>query len=310
MFRGRSGLSLIQERPIKAPANKLAATFSPTAKNRVTPSDFSKLLRPIHSQDGEDGLLVALMDRLGIKSGYFVEFGAADGPFVSNTWVFHQNKDWRGCYIEGANDRFASLKKNIDASRVVAVNTFVTATGPNTLDAILARAGAPKEIEVLSIDIDSDDYIVWEAVKEHSAKIVVIEYNPTIPNSFFYVQPKGKHIGNSARALYELGARKGYMAILATETNLIFARSDVAAKLGAQEVPLNALREDLGAIFYGYGGSVVVSDRMARNPWNGRPLALALEDSPPTLSMVRKVIRSWVKNKLGGKRGPSYGPGN
>ncbi len=251
-----------------------------------------------HAQNGEDRILAGYCDRLGIETGYFVEFGAWDGKTLSNTYHFYDRKNWRGCYIEGDPERYGDLTANIDAARADLVQAFVAPDGDNSLDAILTRVGAPQDFDILSVDIDSDDYRVWQGVHAFRPKLVVTEYNPTIPNSCFYVQDPGAHIGNSARAMAELGTQKGYVAACATPTNLIFVRADLAEKLDIEPRDLNALRDDMGHIFYGYDGSCVVTGNLDRSPWTGKSLRLTLDAAPVDFSQVRRIVRLWLKGLL------------
>lgn len=248
------------------------------------------LRRVIHSQDGEDGLLEALFARTGGGPGYFVEFGAWDGRFKSNTFHLYETLGWKGCYIEGDPDRFKDLLANVDPQRIDARNVFVAPQGGNSLDAILAGTACPKEFDVLSIDIDSDDHAVWSGVADYRPKIVIIEYNPTIPNSSDYVQPIGSYIGNSAGALYKLGREKGYDLIDATETNLIFCRTDLLDAFGLTAVDLDTARPDVGHIFFGYDGSVRVTGRLTSNPWTGKSLHTTVTGQEPSLSEIRKLL--------------------
>ena len=54
----------------------------------------------LYSQDGEDGVIEEIFKRLSINKGTFVEFGAWDGKYLSNTFALLQ-KNWAGVYIEG-----------------------------------------------------------------------------------------------------------------------------------------------------------------------------------------------------------------
>ena len=58
--------------------------------------------------------------------------------------------------------------------RVKIINTAVT---PSNINELLKIAQTPKDLDILSIDIDSYDYWVWKAVEGYSPKIVIIEYN-------------------------------------------------------------------------------------------------------------------------------------
>ena len=90
------------------------------------------------------------------------------------------------------------------------LNAFVGFTAADGLDAILARTPIPADFDVLSIDIDGNDYHVWNAVARYKPRVVVIEYNPTIPAAVDFVQPADMSInqGASITAQARLGKQK------------------------------------------------------------------------------------------------------
>jgi hypothetical protein len=232
---------------------------------------YQDLQSNVFSQYGEDGILAEIFRRFGISSGYFVEFGAWDGIKYSNTYNLLKNGGWSGVYIEGDRERYADLLRNIPQSDVIKICEFVAVDGASSLDNILARHNVADNITLLSIDIDSDDYAVWEGVLRYSPTVVIVEYNPTIPLDVDYIQPRGATIGNSAKAIARLGASKGYELVAATLTNLIFVRNTAFQALKIEKTTLEELIEpDLRfRLFYGYDGSLVHAGpaRFKGNPW-------------------------------------------
>lgn len=109
-----------------------------------------------HSQLGEDKIIGRLLARIGIEKGFFVELGAWDGKFLSNTFALYE-KGWSGCYIEGDQAKMRRLRKNCPDVRAIKICAFVAPAGEHCLDAILAKHGAPP-VDVLSVDIGGDDY--------------------------------------------------------------------------------------------------------------------------------------------------------
>lgn len=87
---------------------------------------------------------------------------------------------------------------------------------------MLKRQGVT-EIDLLSIDIRSDDLPVWRRVSTWSPTIVIVELNPVIPFDTRYVNPPGANHGNSALALKELGDEKGYILAEGLFRNLVSA---------------------------------------------------------------------------------------
>ncbi|ATY34256.1 hypothetical protein [Sphingomonas psychrotolerans] len=224
------------------------------------PVDLGLFVRRAHSQYGEDGILRELFERKGIKHGYFCEFGAWDGQHLSNTYAMYEN-GWSGCYIEGLAERFEDLKRNITREEMALVCAFVRASGEDTLDNILDRSlpsGTP--LDLLSIDIDSDDLAIWESVQRHRAKVVIIEFNPTIPIDVRYKNAPGKNRGNSPLSIYEFATSQDYELVAATHCNLIFA--DRAFNNGQFRT---LTLQDLGAnrgyrYFFGYDGTLMQVD--------------------------------------------------
>lgn len=246
-----------------------------------------------HSQWGEDGILEAIFNAKGVTNGYFCEFGAWDGKHLSNTYAFYE-KGWSGCYIEGERERVADLRRNITRTEVSIVNAFVTPSGQDTLDAILARVSAP-HLDLLSIDIDSDDLAIWQSVSRR-ASVVVIEYNPTIPPDVAFVNPRGKQWGNSARAIYDYARQIGYDFVAITETNLILA---------AHEFNNTAFRvlgfDDLARFpgfrfFFAYDGTLIISDHQGRV---SAPEVMSTPfGSPIFVQPIQKSFRRFSENSL------------
>lgn len=234
-----------------------------------------------YSQQNEDEIIADICGKLELQTGQFVEFGAWDGKHLSNTYALYR-RGWSGYYIEGEPSRVASLEKNCPEDRIVKVCAFVRPEGDSSLDAILGRHGAT-EIDLLSIDIDSDDYRVWEGVKRYLPKILVIEYNPTIPFDTRYINPLGAQHGNSALSLTELSANKGYTLVAGTATNLIFVRKDLAVAHAIAPVGLQEIQDALGQtrFFFAYDGTLLRAPSSLRElgvdgllliPWTNCPV--------------------------------------
>jgi len=133
----------------------------------------------IHSQRGQDGILGEIFRRIGLKSGRFVEFGAWDGLYLSNSRFLFE-RGWSGCYIEGNPDRF---KKLVDTYRhyeyIKPILGYVGApahgVGDRNLSEILKNSGIdPTAIDFLSIDVDGVDLEIFEEM-QMTPKVILME---------------------------------------------------------------------------------------------------------------------------------------
>ena len=112
---------------------------------------------------------------------------------------------------------------------------------PQSIDALITEHGFAGEIDLLSIDIDSIDYWLLEAVTACSPRVLIMEYNAlfgptrsvTLPNAPKpETAPKG-YSGASLAAMEKLARRKGYRLVLCEESgiNAFFLRDDVAPEI-------------------------------------------------------------------------------
>jgi len=211
----------------------------------------------LYSQNGEDGILEVLLDTLGIQKGYFVEFGAWDGKHWSNTYHCYE-AGWSGCFIEGMVARFENLLTNVPDERVLKINTFIEPSGPQSLDQILTQHNVAS-VELLSIDIDSDDLAIWESIRKYRPAVVIIEYNSTIPFDTRYINPPGQTHGNSALSITESANLRGYRLVEGTDTNLIFVIEDLVAKTDIHCKSLQEIRDQTFhyRVFFGNDGSLL-----------------------------------------------------
>jgi hypothetical protein len=198
----------------------------------------------IYSQNGEDGILLYLFSILGTKNRRFVEFGASDGR-QCNSANLALNFGWSGLLLEADEQKAAAARYYYqqrlaeEAAQVQVVHCKVT---QKNINQVLAGNGLSGEIDLLSIDIDGNDYWLWQAIEVISPSVVVIEYNAslgsadaiTIPyDPDFNLRaghPSGFYHGASLAALTRLARQKGYLlaGCESAGVNAFFVRQDVA----------------------------------------------------------------------------------
>lgn len=178
-----------------------------------------------HSEHGEDGIISKIFEIMQPENKWVCEFGAHDPEIISNTWRLINNENWNAVLIEADSNYAEKLKKYyINKPSVHCINTKVSYEGDEKLDIILSKTPIPTNMDFMVIDIDGNDYHVWEAIENYNAKVVMIEFNASIPTDISFVQPRVMTVnqGNSLKAMTELAARKGYKLIAVTSWNAFF----------------------------------------------------------------------------------------
>ena len=229
-------------------------SIMPVGKKRNLLDKFKK---GIYSQDGEEGILNRIFEIINPINRYCVDVGAHDGIHFSNSRYLIHECGWTGCLIEGDEERFTKLKQAYKLrDKLSLVNKYVTSDGVNSLEHILNSVEAPLEFDLLLIDVDGMDYFIWESVVRFKPIVVVIEFNPTVPNDVIFVQAKKSNInhGSSLLALIELASRKGYELLYCTSGNAIFVRSEYFDKFGSIKNDINSMYapKTKGRIWQGY----------------------------------------------------------
>lgn len=187
----------------------------------------------VFSQNGEDGILYDLVSVLDPPQ-FFVSIGGGDG-WSSNTRLWSDVFGWGGVAFEADSESFAQLSLRLgQRSRLRASHDMVT---PETVNELLESNGVPEEFGILDIDIDGQDYWVWESLSERwRPHIVVCEYNSLFGNERLEVERKSHDVsemsetwGASLRALEALGKKKGYDLVYAemAGVNAFFIRTDL-----------------------------------------------------------------------------------
>jgi hypothetical protein len=215
----------------------------------------------IASQAGEDGVVEFALGKLPACDKWCVEFGAWDGKYCSNTYALIQQRDYTGVLIECDAERCARLSATHAEKRIIALCRFVSFDGADTLDNILHGTPIPTDFDLLSVDIDGNDYHVWAALNSYRPKLVVIEYNPSIPNGIDFVQPRDNAVaqGSSLAALDKLAKSKQYRLIHATLLNAIFVDEKYFPLFGIENSDPADFRADLSGVtqlFQTYDGQI------------------------------------------------------
>jgi len=262
-------------------------------------ADLLKFRKNVTSQHGEDGIIERIFHVIG-KGSWCVEFGAWDGKHLSNTWNLLVKKGWSGVLIEPDPKKYVELQSRYKKyPRVYALREFVGLSGPTRLDALLRKTPIPKDFDLLSIDIDGAEYHVWDSLRAYTPKVVVVEYNPSMPDDLAYVQAPDISVrqGSSLLALTRLAKRKGYELVCTTETNGIYVHKKYFPLFGIADNSVTALhwdRSHLTSLFQFYDGTLMLHgcDRLL---WHG------VKIDPSRIQVLPRPLRkfgNWTADRV------------
>ncbi|MBC8241655.1 MAG: hypothetical protein H8E30_14435 [Alphaproteobacteria bacterium] len=216
----------------------------------------------VTSQSGEDGILKHIFQIIGADNEWCVEFGAWDGKEYSNTYTLVAENGWNGVLIEAQAKRFKELEATYRGNdRAILINAFVGFDAEkDSIDYMLAKTDIPTNFDLIIIDIDGNDWHVWNSMQRYRPRVVVIEHNPTVQNDVIFIQELSPEVqqGCSLRALIMLGKSKGYELICTTNYNAIFVVEEEFSKFGIADNSIDAMHVPLmdGRIFHCYDTSV------------------------------------------------------
>jgi hypothetical protein len=215
-------------------ANTFARDWSPE-KSLSDPLRLFGAESQVNSQNGEDGIICEIFSRIGVTNKACVEIGAGDG--VENNTAFLASLGWEAWMVDGRYPEGCHLHRSHGrAPHVRRVGMFVTRESVNEL---MRSLGVPAEPDLVSIDVDQNTYHIWDGLVDLRPRVVVIEYNSSIPPDVAWVPsycPDRVWDGTtnysaSLESLVQLGRKKGmhlvgcdYLGI-----NAFFIRDDLVA---------------------------------------------------------------------------------
>ena len=192
----------------------------------------------VFSQNGEDGIIQFLIQNTEIKNKIFVEFGVETYK-EANTKFLLLNNGWSGLIIDGDKDAMEKIASSDLHWKydLKSIGNFIT---KDNINEIIKSAGIEGEIGLLSVDIDGNDYWVFENIDCVNPQILIMEYNSmfgdthkiSVPYDENFVRSQ-KHYSNlyygaSIAALCDIANKKGYDLVGSNSfgNNLFFIRYD------------------------------------------------------------------------------------
>ncbi|MEO0635837.1 MAG: hypothetical protein AAFY73_04255 [Pseudomonadota bacterium] len=239
---GQHGLNSKLDDLLVLQAKDLIARQSAAQPDRLHDIEFR-----VFSQFGEDGILQYLIRESGIGPGEetFIEFGV-ENYREANTRFLLINNHWRGLVMDGSEANVATIRADDIYWRadLTAVHAWIDRDNINEL---ITNAGFAGNIGLLSIDIDGNDYWVWERIDAVNPVIVAVEWNGaygpdhavSIPYdpAFHRGEAHYSHLywGASISAFEHLARKKGYRLVGSNGVgnNIFFVREDRLGRLKA-----------------------------------------------------------------------------
>lgn len=190
------------------------------------------------SQNGEDGLLNYIFSQIGTTNKYYVEFGAGDGTWLSNAYYFRVMQGWNGLLLEGnKNEVEKGRKQNKD------LNLHSEMVTKSNINSLFKKYNVPKSFDLLSIDVDSYDYWIWQGLTEYEPNVLIIETNAGLPNNIpLIISPNANTsletwtFGVNLLAIYDLAKEKGYEFVTTIRWNAVFVKKDLFYKLKIEPI--------------------------------------------------------------------------
>lgn len=232
--RGSVGQPILLERQLLL----IGRLMSEAIKSKRRIASLSEVEFSVFSQFGDDGIIQWLLNNLEFPEKTFVEFGVEDYQ-ESNTRFLMMNNNWSGLVMDGAE---ANVEQIINAEYFWQYTLSAKAAFIDTdnINSLLSSTELGKEVGILHIDLDGNDYWIWKEINVISPIVVILEYNSvfgidraiTIPYEKDFYRTSAHHsnlyFGASLRALHRLSTDKGYSFIGCNSAgnNAYFVRKD------------------------------------------------------------------------------------
>ena len=216
----------------------LGRVLSENVRSKKTISSLSEVEFKVFSQWGDDGIIQWLVNNLKFPHKTFVEFGVANYR-ESNTRFLMMNNNWSGLVMDGSRSNVEQII-NSEYFWMFALSAKAVFIDADNINEILSSSGLDKEIGILHIDLDGNDYWIWKEIDVISPVVVILEYNSifgieravSIPYeknfSRTMAHSSNLYYGASLPALYALSVQKGYAFIGCNSAgnNAYFVRRD------------------------------------------------------------------------------------
>lgn len=223
-------------------------------KTEINLSDFE---HKYYSQNGEDGVIEKIFQEIGTSTKYFVEIGVESGS-ECNTRYLRELKGWSGLMLDA---RYKNEQINLQHERITAEN----------INQVFQKYYVPNEFDLLSIDIDCNDFYVLRALdQKYKPRVIIVEYNswygtedklvPYNPNIWL---DGTNYWGAGILPFYKLARKRGYSLIYAENkgVNLFFVQDQIIDQIETKFIYTNHEELIYKPPFYIYPPEARISNR-------------------------------------------------
>lgn len=225
----------------------------------------------VYSQHDEDGIIAEIFRRIGTRNRAFFVFGVETGLECNTHFLLHSS--WKGVWAEANRDHFASIRSQfgqaIASGQLKPIERMIT---KDNINQIIGEMALPSDLDLMSIDIDFNDYWIFKALEAAQPRVMIVEYNAKFPPPIRRVVPYNRdrawdgtdYCGCSLRSLSDLAVSKGYNLVGCniTGVNAFFVRAELCADLFATPATAEHLYQPpryelfhMGAFEVGHPGS-------------------------------------------------------
>jgi hypothetical protein len=191
--------------------------------------DLNLFQKRVFSQWGQDGVLEQIFNIIGTTNKYFVEFGSSGNDSGMGNTAYLRRRGFNGLLMDGSERPY---NNDINDKKYDVKIEFIKASNINYL---FEKYNVPLEFDFLSIDIDGQDFHVWNHLKNYLPRVVSIEMNyhiepgkdKVMPLDDNWIWPGHEKSGSSITALKKLGNKKGYTLVATCMSDAIFVRNDL-----------------------------------------------------------------------------------
>jgi hypothetical protein len=180
----------------------------------------------VHSQFEEDGILLYIFSIIGTTNKRVIEICAGDG-FECMATNLIVNHGWYGLLFDGDEElvkrgtKFFADNPSTWLYPPIYKQAWLTR---ENIDQLIEENGFVGEIDLLSLDMDGNDYYIMEAIKVVKPRVIICETQNVIPSDLAltipyksdFIKKEGSHPDFSSvslLAMKKLLNKKGYRLI-------------------------------------------------------------------------------------------------